>query len=137
MFATKTWVKELLSKVLKKTVNNYSLEEQRVGTWIDGKPIYQKTIECIMPQVTTDGTAVTISINHNIQNLNIFTNINAIISTKDYTFTLPWVTVSGNNRNPNSIHYDKTKNALMLVNRAKAYNDGIIYATLQYTKTTD
>ena len=26
--------------------NNYSTEEQRIGTWIDGKPLYQKTYEC-------------------------------------------------------------------------------------------
>lgn len=25
---------------------NYSTEEQVVGTWIDGKPLYQKTIDC-------------------------------------------------------------------------------------------
>ena len=30
---------------LSKTGDNYKTEEQVVGTWIDGKPIYQKTIE--------------------------------------------------------------------------------------------
>lgn len=27
-------------------MNNYSTSEKRIGTWIDGKPLYQKTIEC-------------------------------------------------------------------------------------------
>ena len=49
MIATKQWVKNLLSKVLKKAVasNNYSFEEQRIGTWVDGKPLYQKTIKVV------------------------------------------------------------------------------------------
>ena len=25
--------------------NDYSLEEQRIGTWVDGKPLYRKTVE--------------------------------------------------------------------------------------------
>ena len=29
---------------IKKTGDNYSTEERVVGTWIDGKPLYQKTI---------------------------------------------------------------------------------------------
>lgn len=45
MFCSKEWVKDLLTKVLKKKLNNYSLEEQKVGTWIDGKPLYQKTFK--------------------------------------------------------------------------------------------
>jgi hypothetical protein len=45
MFCTKEWVKDLLTKVLKKKLNNYSLEEQKIGTWIDGKPLYQKTFK--------------------------------------------------------------------------------------------
>lgn len=42
---------------------SYSTEEQVVGTWIDGKPIYQKTINCgTLPNNNV------ISINHNISN---------------------------------------------------------------------
>lgn len=50
MFATKDWVKNLLSKVLKKKLedyafknqNVYSTEETVVGAWIDGKPLYRR-----------------------------------------------------------------------------------------------
>lgn len=34
------------TSVLSTPENNYSTEEQRIGTWIDGKPLYQKTYEC-------------------------------------------------------------------------------------------
>ena len=33
--------------------NKYSTEEQLVGTWIDGKPLYQKTVEFITPSETS------------------------------------------------------------------------------------
>ena len=36
--------------------NIYSTTEKRIGTWIDGKPLYQKTIVDTMPTVTTSGT---------------------------------------------------------------------------------
>ena len=38
-------VEEALDSLyIAKTGNNYSTEERVVGTWIDGKPVYQKTI---------------------------------------------------------------------------------------------
>lgn len=36
--------------------NIYSITEKRIGTWIDGSPLYQKTIVGTMPIVTTNGT---------------------------------------------------------------------------------
>lgn len=33
----------------------YSTEERRIGTWIDGKPLYQKTVQVTMPTVGQDG----------------------------------------------------------------------------------
>lgn len=32
--------------------NIYSLEEQKIGTWIDGKPLYRKVIEVVIPSAT-------------------------------------------------------------------------------------
>ncbi len=34
------------------TENNYSLEEQRIGTWIDGKPLYSKIILGNLPRLS-------------------------------------------------------------------------------------
>lgn len=33
---------------------NYSTDEQIIGTWIDGKPLYQKTFETTTPSNNTD-----------------------------------------------------------------------------------
>lgn len=42
-FASQEWVKDLLKKVLKKA-DRYSTDEQVIGSWINGKPIYRKVI---------------------------------------------------------------------------------------------
>lgn len=37
---------------------NYSLEEQQIGTWIDGKPLYQKTFMGKIPSDAGNGYLV-------------------------------------------------------------------------------
>ena len=46
------------SLALSKTSDNYSTEEQVVGTWIDGKPIYQKTLTGIWPVAASSNIEV-------------------------------------------------------------------------------
>ena len=48
--------------------HKYSTDEQIIGEWIDGKPLYRKVITTQMPQVTTSNSPVTKSIEHNIVN---------------------------------------------------------------------
>lgn len=38
----------------------YSLEETRIGTWIDGKPLYQKTFSIILPNTSSNTTIATL-----------------------------------------------------------------------------
>ena len=38
-------------------MHNYSTEEQVIGTWIDGKPIYEKTLQYVMTN-SDDGFAL-------------------------------------------------------------------------------
>jgi hypothetical protein len=37
---------------------NYSTTEQQIGTWIDGKPIYQIIFECITPSTANTSTTI-------------------------------------------------------------------------------
>ena len=48
-------------KTLKGGSNNYSLDEQVVGTWIDGKPLYQKTVNFNMPSSSNPAEVVDLS----------------------------------------------------------------------------
>lgn len=62
-FASKSWVQDLMKKVLKKfkasevdPLTNYSTEPQAIGTWVDGKTIYRKVIVTTTPTVQSEGT---------------------------------------------------------------------------------
>ena len=46
----------------------YSTEEQKIGTWIDGKPLYRKVISSTLPKVTTENVEAkkTVSIDADI-----------------------------------------------------------------------
>lgn len=49
----------------------YSTEEQVVGKWIDGKPLYQKTLEFTTPSTATDTTVLTVTNSESIAIQNI------------------------------------------------------------------
>lgn len=130
MFASKEWVKGLLSKVLKKTINNYSLEEQKIGTWINGKPLYQKTVEFgNLPNATTK------EVKHNIE------NADNIWICEGYIFN-----PSGNILQLNSVHLIDVTSQISFHTTVQhiVCNTGKIdrstytaIVTLRYTKTTD
>ena len=111
--------------------NIYSTDEKVIGQWIDGKPLYQKTLSCgALPNNTTS------SINHNIDNIDYVTNFYGTAKDTGGSF----------------IHFDAcavgsstTADTQLLVNstiiRFKTGTDRSSftesYVTLQYTKTTD
>ena len=109
--------------------NDYSTDEQVVGTWIDGKPIYQKTISCgALPNATTKTVA------HNI------TNLKRVIHLDGYGYR-------ASDGNSQSLPYPSIANYFVSVNvvggNIELYAQGDrssfeeSYITLQYTKTTD
>lgn len=49
----------------------YSTTERRIGTWIDGKPLYEKVITGTTGS-TTDGNISTTEVNTNISNIDKF-----------------------------------------------------------------
>ena len=118
--------------------NNYSTEEQVVGTWIDGKPIYQKTISCgVLPDKTTKTVA------HNISNIDIITSLQG--------FAIRNTSTSGSTAYMISLQhadYDEGNNVRLTANKTNiiittdlkngwSTNFTTSYVTIQYTKTTD
>jgi hypothetical protein len=72
-------------------LENYSTEERRIGTWIDGKPLYRKVISCgALPNATSKSVA------HGIANLDTFTSVRGIAMATNYKYTktLPSATPS-------------------------------------------
>ena len=117
-------------KTLKGGSTNYSTEEQVVGTWIDGKPVYQKTF---FKDNLVGGVSIIESNFVSNNNVARVINIDALLS-------------NANNKSFSSIANDVLSEQYICVN-----NDGDIEfkksttsssswevtVTLQYTKTTD
>ena len=123
---------------------NYSTDEQTIGTWIDGKPLYQKTIVTSLPNTSTDGSAVTNGISYESIGLN---NIDTIWLDESASFKTSGSMHSEEAWSYNVGHYSSSNWGSMVwcSNDAKIYvrntrkdQNGIkVILTLKYTKTTD
>ena len=116
---------------------HYSTTERLIGTWIDGKPIYQKSIE--ITQIPNQNTQ---TIAHNIANIDRIVNINGICYARtnidpNYAST-PLPRIQDNSTTAN-LGVDANRVNIVLKGRGTNFTE--IYAkvivTIQYTKTTD
>jgi hypothetical protein len=100
----------------------YSTTEQIIGRWIDGKPIYQKTIDFgALPNNTTK------LIQHNITYLKDVVGISGFLLKSDITVCIPNDTTPG-------LWRDGIYLGISTISDNTQYNG---YITLTYTKTTD
>lgn len=120
----------------------YSTEETRIGTWIDGKPLYQKVINIVMPSITDAVDVKTSLVSTEIDTL-VFFNCH-IISTVYNVINVPYSTKKPKN-NPTDADEDISTNVFINT------SDGFLYvyntipglvsrpglAIVKYTKTTD
>ena len=102
--------------------HNYSTEEQVVGTWIDGKPIYEKVFE-----IGSKSSAYTFTI-ENLDKIIDYTG-NCIIS--DYSRIIPFVQPQYNNY----VIINDYKDGIVNLATNLTYTDCVL--VIQYTKTTD
>ena len=107
----------------------YTTTEKQVGIWIDGKPLYQKTISCgALPNNTTKTIA------HGVSNIDFIANGWGYADNGTQLFPIPFV----NNDNIGSqvvLYITRTDITLKTtVNRSTFTKT---YVTIQYTKTTD
>ena len=123
----------------------YSTDEQIIGHWIDGKPIYQKTFVTTTPNCTTNGTQVT-------KELSMGASIDKLIRIDGY--------ITGSTSAParhipayvfasskllslvcivytNSYTTTSKRNILLMSNTHTDYSNLDCQITVQYTKTTD
>ena len=114
---------EVMKEIAKEV---YSTEEQVVGTWIDGKPIYRKVIDCgALPNATAK------EIPHGITNLDMIINMyGTSINTSNIGITLPFATTT-----PSvcvDLHYNMTY--VRIVTGTDLSNYTKTYVTIEYTK---
>lgn len=109
---------------------SYSTEEHATGKkWIDGKPIYSKTIDFgVLPNNTIK------NVNHGITNLDKFTSILGITTNGINTFTLPYVNPQ---ENIYSITVYTTSTQITVLTGTDRSGFTSTQVTLEYTKTND
>lgn len=100
----------------------YSIEEKVIGTWIDGKPIYEKVFE-----IGSKSSAYTFTI-ENLDKIIDYTG-NCIIS--DYSRIIPFVQPQYNNY----VIINDYKDGVVNLATNLTYTDCVL--VIQYTKTTD
>lgn len=109
----------------------YSETEEKVGYWIDGKPLYQKTIK---RELFEGETQRTVSVNHGVSDMDAIRSIDMVIemengglfpSEKYGQYYIQLVSASRS-----SISYYTTLSSYAGVHR-------YVHITIQYTKTTD
>lgn len=105
----------------------YSEDEHEIGVWIDGKPLYEKTINF---GALPNNTSKTVS--HNIDNIDKIVSINGI-GIGSNSKPLPFVDDAVKT---GDILLDASSTNIRIINHydQSSYNG---YITLQYTKTTD
>ena len=115
-------------KINEMTEEVYSTEERKIGTWINGKPLYRKTV--YIEELPNENTGI---YEHGIPNIDEkwIGNGSFVIETNGNSSPIPntWGTseVSGIYISPQSIYIKTTAN----------YSPRSAYITIEYTKTTD
>ena len=103
--------------------SDYSTDEQVIGTWIDGKPIYQKTVDLINPVTISSTSWVPISAFP-------VTNIDLVIKAVG-------LQKSGNDAALFWLNCGKGTSYLQFIVARDNSNAGARFITVQYTKITD
>lgn len=112
--------------------HHYSTQEQVVGTWIDGKPVYEKTIE--VPSVNIPANSQTLkALSDYISDCKAVMSIKGVCFMDGNYFNIPYDAQSSQrfsilvNRNLNYLSFSRVGGAIT----------ADFTLTLRYTKTTD
>ena len=110
-----------------KAKQSYSTEEQIVGTWIDGKPLYQKTITGTMPSTTGTFTKHYID----VENMEMAYVYDGYCKYSDSAYAPMGYT------NYYSFDVSITDSCVTINNSQSQYLSKPFVCTIRYTKTTD
>ena len=125
---TKTTDTTTESKVPFEPLTEYGTEERMIGYWIDGKPLYRKTLT----GSTGNETNINEIVNIGVANINNVIHINGVIGNSP----INWEYADGSNVSYNSVCVNGAKTGVAL--RFSDMFVGSQYAiTIEYTKTTD
>lgn len=119
-------------------LHEYSTDEHVVGTWIDGKPLYERVIVTTLNVLPAERTWYTIT---DLSNVDTYISLDGMISdfqVPGYFRTIPYSDVASNAffsvAGFNASH-EQFPGRIQLL--ARNINIGTVYITARYTKITD
>ena len=120
----------VLEKIEEASLDIYSTTERRIGTWIDGKPVYRKVVNTgALPNTTTKNIA------HGISNVKRFIHIYGYAYTpNNECYPLPWIHYMDVSYQTN-VYTNNTN--ICIVTGTNRSNITESYVILEYTKSTD
>lgn len=113
---------------ISKDIVTYSLGEQCIGSWINGKPLYEKTIKTTVPEDGAIDTRLNLADTTEL-NIEQCISINGYITSEHWTVTLNGKVIQ--------TWYRPQDNAVVLTTTNEYYIGMECVIVLQYTKTTD
>lgn len=118
--------------------HNYSTTEQVIGTWIDGKPVY----ECTFYLATASLSSKEFAISTGLSDIKKILTCTGVLTNGSETYTLPFerLTERESIRTFARVNSDGTVtlNVITGVGGASVYSTVTdVYVTITYTKTTD
>lgn len=114
--------------------HHYSTSEQVIGTWIDGKPLYERTYKYEIATTISAGQTNLI----NVGTDKVIINISALMrnKTNGRSYQLSYNN-AGSSGNSTNLIYSDTGYLQIRITNDQWSTDYVLYATIQYTKTTD
>lgn len=115
----------------------YSTEERRIGTWIDGKPLYRRVITTTSPSKTESESQFIFSIGYSVNVIKCYANI---VSSDNAQVILP--SLGGNVSNQSCSIYANLPDVreggeIYMGVFHTNYISRTVTILLEYTKTTD
>lgn len=142
-YATVEQVEEIVEEKLgdSSTEEVYSTQETKIGTWIDGKPLYRRVFEFTSPDHSPAGNFVC---DISDTNFDICVNIYGYVLSENgdcYPFGWDTTTLNTNTNtiaiNHVSVRASKLANKIAMNVQGSSYVDRPCVAIMEYTKTTD
>ena len=116
--------------------NDYSTAEKIIGTWIDGKPIYQKTVDCGTLQTTQSQSTKNWEVSHGVSNIDTVVGQKTILIWGSLGSSVTNNIIGSTNPDYHVNIYCKKTGIYFEANQYYEPNITKIYSTIQYTKTS-
>ena len=112
--------------------HNYSTTEQVIGTWIDGKPLYEKVID-----FGTLPSNYIKSIDTGVSNIGLVTKVDGFAYSSSATINIPYIEANSSSTKQTIDIWHNTSSNKVEVNTNFNASSFYGFIVIQYTKTTD